>query len=158
MFQGSNPFGEIRWMMKRWWGGSLLAGLFVLGGGTLAAQDSTKSCAIQPDAALAKRGQSLFSSRGCVGCHSIGKGKRSGPDLAGVTELRDLAWLRRWMKNPTVMFETDSLAKALLAQYNNTRMPNLRLKDDEVEALLHYIAQESLTVGGGAGGEGKCTE
>jgi len=57
-----------------------------------------------------------------------------------------------------VMFETDSLAKALLAQYNNTRMPNLRLKDDEVEALLHYIAQESRTAGGGAGGEGKCAE
>jgi len=141
-------------------GGSLLAGLLVLGGSTLAAQDSTNggSSCLQPDAAMAKRGQSLFSSRGCVGCHSIGQGKRSGPDLAGVTEHRDLGWLRRWLKNPTAMFETDSIAKALLAQYNNTRMPNLRLKDDEVEALLHYIAQESRRVGGGAGGEGKCAE
>jgi mono/diheme cytochrome c family protein len=142
-------------------GGSLLAGLLVLGGSTLAAQEATTngttSC-IQPDAALAKRGQSLFSNRGCVGCHSVGQGKRSGPDLAGVTEHRDLGWLRRWLKNPTAMFETDSIAKALLAQYNNTRMPNLRLKDDEVEALLHYIAQESRRVGGGAGGEGKCAE
>jgi mono/diheme cytochrome c family protein len=107
---------------------------------------------------MAKRGQSLFGNRGCAGCHSIGQGKRSGPDLAGVTERRDLGWLHRWLKNPTVMFESDSTAKALLAQYNNTRMPNLRLKDDEVEALLHYIAQESRRVGGGAGGEGKCAE
>lgn len=149
-------------MALRWWGGSLLAGLLVLGGGMLAAQDSTTAAAsncLQPDAAMAKRGQSLFSSRGCVGCHSVGGGKRSGPDLAGVTEHRDLAWLRRWLKNPTVMFETDSLAKALLAQYNNTRMPNMRLKDDEVEALIHYIAQESSKVGGGgAGGEGNCAE
>ncbi|HEV8303440.1 MAG TPA: cytochrome c [Gemmatimonadales bacterium] len=134
-------------MALEWRRGSLLAGLFVLGvglgvgGGTAAAQ--APACAVQPDAALAKRGQSLFSSRGCVGCHSIGQGKRAGPDLAGVTQRRDLDWLRRWMKNPTPMFETDSLAKALLAQFNNTRMPNLRLKDDEVEALLHYIAQES---------------
>lgn len=125
--------------------GSLLAGLFALGvgtgvgGGSAAAQQAT----LQVDAALAKRGQSLFQNRGCVGCHSIGKGKRSGPDLAGVTRLRDLDWLRRWLKNPTPMFETDSIAKALLAQYNNTRMPNLRLKDDEVEALLHYMQQES---------------
>lgn len=148
-------------MGMRWLGGSLVAGLLVLGGATLAAQDSTAAATsncLQPDAAMAKRGQSLFSSRGCVGCHSVGGGKRSGPDLAGVTERRDLAWLRRWLKNPTVMFESDSLAKALLAQYNYTRMPNLRLKDDEVEALLHYVAQESHTAGAGAGGEGKCAE
>jgi len=147
-------------MGMRWLCGSLVAGLLVLGGDVLAAQDSTAAAGsncLQPDAALAKRGQSLFNSRGCVGCHSVGKGKRSGPDLAGITEIRDLGWLRRWLKNPTVMFETDSLAKALLAQYNNTRMPNMRLKDDEVESLLHYIAQESHKGGAGAGG-GKCAE
>lgn len=122
--------------------GSLLAGLFALGvggAGTVAAQQAT----VQVDAAVAKRGQSLFQNRGCVGCHSIGKGKRSGPDLAGVTQRRDLDWLRRWLKNPTPMFETDSIAKALLAQFNNTRMPNLRLKDDEIEAILQYVQQES---------------
>lgn len=148
-------------MRMRWLCGSLVAGLLVLGGDVLEAQDSTAAAGsncLQPDAAMAKRGSSLWTSRGCAGCHSIGQGKRSGPDLAGVTELRDLAWLRRWLKNPTVMFETDSLAKALLAQYNNTRMPNLRLKDDEVESLLHYIAQESHKAGSGAGGEGKCAE
>jgi mono/diheme cytochrome c family protein len=145
-------------MRMRWWGSSLAAGLLVLGTGSLAAQDSTASSCLVPDAAMAKRGQSLFTNRGCVGCHSIGGGKRSGPDLAGVTQQRDLAWLRRWLKNPTVLFDTDSTAKALLAQYNNTRMPNLRLKDDEVEALLHYIAQESPKAAAGAGGEGKCSQ
>lgn len=118
--------------------GSLVAGLMVLGAGTVAAQQAP----LQADAAAAKRGQSLFQNRGCVGCHSIGKGKRAGPDLAGATQRRSLDWLRRWLKNPTPMFDTDSTAKALLAEFNNTRMPNLRLKDDEVEALLQYIQQE----------------
>jgi mono/diheme cytochrome c family protein len=148
-------------MAIRWLGGSLLAGLLVLGGGRLAAQDTTHttgSGCFQPDAAMAKRGQSLFNNKGCIGCHTVGKGKRSGPDLAGVTNRRNMDWLHRWLKNPTVMFDSDSTARALLAEYNNTRMPNLRLKDDEVEALLHYIAQESRTAGGGAGGEGKCSE
>ena len=121
--------------------GSLLAGLFVLGVGTVAAQQPT--AALQVDGAMAKRGQSLFQSRGCVGCHSVGGGKRSGPDLAGVLQRRDIDWVRRFVKNPTTMFDTDSIAKAILAQFNNTRMPNLRLKDDEVEALLHYIQRES---------------
>jgi mono/diheme cytochrome c family protein len=118
--------------------GSLAAGLLVLGAGTATAQQG----AIQVDAAAAKRGQSLFQNRGCVGCHSIGQGKRAGPDLAGVTQRRSLDWLRRWLANPTPMFDTDSTAKALLAEFNNTRMPNLRLKPDEVDALLHYIQQE----------------
>ena len=131
-------------MARRVLRGSLIAGLLVLGAGRVGAQQAT----LQVDPAVAKRGQTLFQNRGCIGCHSIGKGKRSGPDLAGVTQRRDLDWLRRWMKNPTPMFETDSIAKALLAQYNNTRMPNLRLKDDEVEALLQYIQQESEKVAG----------
>jgi mono/diheme cytochrome c family protein len=139
-------------------GGPVIAGLLVFGGaGKVAGQEPATSVCLGSDAALAKRGQSLFTNKGCIGCHTIGGGKRSGPDLAGVTTQRDHTWLRRWLKNPTPMFESDSIAKALLAQYNNTRMPNLRLKDDEVEALLHYIAQESATAPG-AGSEGKCSE
>jgi len=122
--------------------GMLVVGLLVAGAGVARAQ-----APLQVDEAAAKRGQSLFQNRGCVGCHSIGKGKRSGPDLAGVTQRRSLEWLRRWIKNPTPMFDTDSTAKALLAEFNNTRMPNLRLKDDEVDALLHYIQQESDKAG-----------
>ena len=119
----------------------LFVGVLALGFGPLAAQDAP--CRLPVDTALARGGQALFSSRACLGCHAIGQGKRVGPDLAGVTERRDLDWLRRWLKNPTAMLATDSLAKALLKQNNNVPMPTLRLADDEVEALLHYIAHES---------------
>jgi len=128
-------------MTQRSWQSLLLAGLLVIGLAPLAAQGAP--CRLPVDTALAKRGEALFSSRACVGCHSIGKGKRVGPDLAGVTATRDLDWLRRWLKNPTAMLATDSLAKALLKQNNNVAMPMLRLADDEVEALIHYIARES---------------
>jgi len=128
-------------MSKGWLIGLLAAGLWALGAGASAAQEA--ACALRTDSTLAKRGQALYSSRACVGCHSIGQGKRVGPDLAGVTAQRDLDWLRRFLKNPTAMLATDSLAKALLAQYNNVAMPTLRLADDEVEELLHYIARES---------------
>jgi mono/diheme cytochrome c family protein len=128
-------------MTQRSWQRSLLAGLLLVGVGPLAAQ--VPPCRLPVDTVLARRGQALYSSRACVGCHSIGQGKRVGPDLAGVTAQRDLDWLRRFLKNPTAMLATDSLAKALLAQYNNVAMPTLRLADDEVEALLHYIARES---------------
>jgi cbb3-type cytochrome oxidase cytochrome c subunit len=108
---------------------------------TLAAQEA--AAGLTPDPALAQKGKGLWNSRGCTGCHSIGGGKRSGPDLAGVLERRELGWLRRWLKNPTQMLETDSLAQAMLAQYNNTKMPNMRLSDADIESLLQFIAAES---------------
>lgn len=142
----------------RWWASPLAAGLLVLGAwpGALVGQAAPATPCLVPDSALAKRGESVFTMKGCNACHTIGGGKRAGPDLAGVTHQRELGWLRRWLKNPTDMLDTDSTAKALLAEYFNVPMPNLRLNDEEVEALLHYMARES-TKASRAGTEGKCT-
>ena len=94
------------------------------------------------DATLAKRGKSLFTSRGCNACHAFGK-KLAGPDLVGATERRSQEWMRRWLKNTDEMLESDSIAQAMLAEYQNVKMPNLRLLDADVDALLHYMQQES---------------
>jgi mono/diheme cytochrome c family protein len=103
---------------------------------------------ITVDPAMAKQGANLFVQRGCQGCHTIGKGKGAGPDLAGVFRRRSLDWLKHWIKAPDQMLTSDSTAQALLAQFNNTRMPNLNLSDKEVDALLHYIAREDAKVHG----------
>jgi mono/diheme cytochrome c family protein len=103
---------------------------------------------IRVDPAMAKQGANLFVQRGCQGCHTIGKGKGAGPDLAGVFRRRSLDWLKHWLKAPDQMLTSDSTAQALLAQFNNTRMPNLNLSDKEVDALLHYIAREDAKVHG----------
>jgi protein SCO1/2 len=94
------------------------------------------------DANLAKSGKTLFTKRGCNACHILGK-RLAGPDLLGVNERRDHDWLRRWLKSPDEMLASDSLAQALLAEYKNVKMPNLKLSEVEVEALLHYLQQES---------------
>ncbi|MBI5904170.1 MAG: cytochrome c, partial [Deltaproteobacteria bacterium] len=85
-------------------------------------------------------------------CHTIGAkegakpGKQPiGPDLHGVTRKRDRAWLVRWLAEPDKMLaEKDPLASALLAEYGNVPMPNLRLGVDEIKALLTYIDEESM--------------
>ena len=47
------------------------------------------------------------------------------------------------------MVETDPTAKAMYKRYG-FRMPNLKLKDDHVFALIHYIAlQTQATLPGG---------
>ena len=93
--------------------------------------------------ALAQRGKSLFQNKGCTGCHSIGKGKLSGPDLLGVTDRRSADWLKLWLKDPTPMLSSDSIAMSLLADAKGAKMPNLRLNDGDIDALMNYLAQET---------------
>lgn len=94
------------------------------------------------DAGLAKQGEKLWKNRGCSGCHVIGK-KAGGPDVSGVVQRRGLEWVRRWLGNTTEMLETDSTAQAMLAEWNNVKMPDMKLKDSEVNALIHYMAHKS---------------
>jgi len=108
-------------------------------------EDGKASSAV--DVEKAKAGAAVWTQRACAACHTIGKGKALGPDLAGVLERRERAWLVRWLKEPDVMLNTDSTAMALLAESNGIKMPNLGLTDAEIEALLHYLAQESARVG-----------
>jgi protein SCO1 len=95
------------------------------------------------------RGEELFRTR-CASCHTLGitgdamTARRAiGPDLAGVTRLRERTWLTRWLKEPDRMLaEKDPLAVALYAKYNKVAMPNLRLNDGEIASLLTYLEEE----------------
>jgi cytochrome c2 len=109
----------------------------------LAAQEPATKSSLVVDEALAKKGKTLWQSRGCTGCHSIGKGVRAGPDVADVHERRDLEWLRKWLTNTTEMLATDSIAMDMLKQYKGTKMPNLKLTAAEADALIHFMAAES---------------
>ncbi len=95
------------------------------------------------DNALAEKGKKFFSTRGCVGCHTVGRGDLSAPDLAGLLERRSVDWARKWLRDPPAMMATDETAKSLLKKYGNFRMPNLQLTEAEITALLHYIAAET---------------
>jgi protein SCO1/2 len=122
--------------------------LAALVGGLIAWGSVAQAQGVTVDANLAKKGKSIFVNRGCSTCHSIGKGVLAGPDLAGVTTRRDLAWLKSWLKDPAAMLASDSIAQAMLAQAKGVKMPNVKLQDQEIEALIHYMAQESAKVRG----------
>ena len=44
-------------------------------------------------------GQAMYKKI-CAPCHTIGVGDKVGPDLRGVTERRDRAWLASYLRNP----------------------------------------------------------
>lgn len=98
------------------------------------------------------RAQYMFGSR-CASCHTIGGGDRIGPDLLGVTQRREQRWLMRYLREPErVLGERDPTAVALFAKYKQVRMPNLRLSDDDITALLAYFdSQDQATFASGTG-------
>ena len=94
------------------------------------------------DNALAANGKKAWAKYGCVSCHAFGK-RGAGPDLVGVEQRRSAEWLHSWLKETRQMLETDSTAKALLVEYKGVKMPQFKLTDEDINGLIHYIAQES---------------
>ncbi|MGH7851356.1 MAG: c-type cytochrome [Thermodesulfobacteriota bacterium] len=93
------------------------------------------------DQAEAEQGKKLFKDRACAACHTIGKGKLTGPDLAGVSERRNEEWLKKWLKSPETMLMSDPIAKEMLGIYM-VPMPNQGLSDGEIDALIDYFEYE----------------
>jgi protein SCO1/2 len=84
-------------------------------------------------------GQYLFSTK-CIACHSLGHGSTVGPDLAGITHLRDRAWLARYIASPDEMLHAgDPVAKNLFAKYKGMRMPNLELTDQQITDVIAFL-------------------
>jgi len=94
------------------------------------------------------KGEELFRTR-CVTCHTVGQpgtetAKSIGPDLTFVTRARQRGWLVRWLKEPDAMLAAkDPIATAMFQKYNKLAMPNLKLSETDIEALLSFLEQGS---------------
>lgn len=100
--------------------------------------------------AQASDGEALFKEK-CAACHTIGSGDLVGPDLQGVTERQDQAWLKQWILAPDqALASGDPIATELFKKYNSIPMPNLGLTPDQVDALLAYLGGGATTGGAGA--------
>ncbi|PYX85358.1 MAG: electron transporter SenC [Acidobacteria bacterium] len=85
------------------------------------------------------KGAYLFKTR-CAACHTVGHGDGVGPDLIGVSSIRSRSWLTQFIEMPDKMVaERDPIATALYNKYKQVPMPNLRLGDPDVAALIAYL-------------------
>ena len=122
----------------------------------IASHDYTKA----PELQVAAMGENLFRTR-CEVCHTIGAGSvrtvggegielrqtRLGPDLMHVVDRRQRSWLARWLSDPEKMVaDRDPVALQLYGEWDEVLMPNLRLNEVEVEALIEFMAAESRRV------------
>src|SRR5210317_114053 len=66
----------------------------------------------------AETGDNIFNVN-CVACHKLSDASMVGPGLKGLTERRDIGWIKEWIKNPQALIDAgDSTAIAVFEEYN----------------------------------------
>jgi len=114
-------------MTKRWWVPALAVLAIVIW-----------LIPIKPIAA-AETGQQIFQDT-CAPCHTIGKGKLVGPDLAGITLRREANWLKRQIKEPDKLIEEkDPIALQLLKEFDDVEMPPPELNNEQLVSVIAYL-------------------
>ena len=75
----------------------------------------------------------------CGACHTVGGGTLIGPDLQGVTERREEAWLKVHILSPSIHHgQNDPISVANREEYG-LQMPDLGLTEPQVEAVIAYL-------------------
>ncbi len=89
----------------------------------------------------AQDGESVFKSN-CAACHTVGRGKLVGPDLAGIDSRRSEMWLVKWIKSSQQLVKSgDKDAADVFEQNNKIVMPDMSLSEGEIKSLLAYVKQ-----------------
>jgi protein SCO1 len=119
----------------------------MLGYGAQAAVDTVPANRTESVKLDIDKGAYLFATR-CAACHSIGNGDKVGPDLLGVTNVRDHAWLKRMISEPDKLIEEkDPIATALFQKYKEIRMPRLNLPQEDVNTLIEFMKIQTASFG-----------
>jgi cytochrome c2 len=97
-------------------------------------------CAAIPPQTHAQTAESYFRQN-CSMCHTIGGGHLIGPDLKGVTQKKDRAWLVKFLQDPKAVIDSkDPYAAQLLEDSHGLVMPTPPgMTSEKANSLLDYI-------------------
>lgn len=85
-------------------------------------------------------GKKLFE-KNCTVCHKLGGGKLVGPELMGITKIRERAWLVKFIHNSKELIDSgDPIAVKVFEENNKIPMQAFtNLSDAEVNSIIDYI-------------------
>jgi nitric oxide reductase subunit C len=90
-----------------------------------------------PPETLIKEGESLFLSRGCSTCHTLGLVPKIGPDLIDAARRHNMEYLIRWIQNPETLY--NELGTKPINQ-GFPPMPELGISEEEARAIAVYLS------------------
>lgn len=76
-----------------------------------------------------------------MACHTFGKGVKVGPDLKGVNERRERAWLLKFIRSSASVIDSgDPTATELFQQFKQQRMPDWTdLSEAQINSILDWL-------------------
>ena len=95
------------------------------------------------------QGKTLFEDKGCIRCHTIGRGRFVGPDLYDVEKKYDKEQILLWSKNPQLIYE--ELNKRPVNQ-GYPPMPSFEISDTEAREIANFLINNDIKKSGTSGG------
>ena len=94
---------------------------------------------------VAQQGGEATFKESCASCHTIGRGKLVGPDLANVKDRHSDEWIKKFVKSSqTVIKSGDKYADSLFKAFIQMPMPDHpNMTDAQIEGIIAYISDKS---------------
>lgn len=88
---------------------------------------------------VAQDGKALFNKQ-CKACHTIGNGKKIGPDLKGISDKRSFEWISKFiLSSKDLIASGDDDAIAVFEEYGQKPMPSHKMSAAEINAMMNFI-------------------
>ena len=129
-WQRDTPFGEIA---------SIVYNIRGMNPKLAASQDSVNTDGTEPVVITRNPGETLFRKL-CTPCHTVGVGRRVGPDLFDAASRRTPEWLASFIMSPGKMRRSgDPVALALEKEFPGVKMPELGLTANDANDLITFL-------------------
>lgn len=100
------------------------------------------------DGDLAALGADIFEAH-CSACHAVTGPMKIGPNLSGVTQRRDVAWIQAMILHPDSMTANDPVAAALKKEHGGVQMiPVGTVGATDARAIIEFFRRVDAQSGG----------
>ena len=105
------------------------------------AQDAAPAAEASATSADPAKGKELFNAN-CAACHKL-EGKATGPELRGVADKFEAAWLHKWIRNSSDLIKSgDAQAIKVFEDNNKIVMSSFpQLSDADIDNILAYTSE-----------------